>query len=620
MDHKTAKQIADELGLRERSVLKYLRKKGLQAKRPERQHGPEEAIENAPVIKKRVHLFCAIVILVLVFAAYSNALHNSFIWDDEFLVRDNICIRSFSHAGDIFKTYLAASSGNKNNFYRPIQELSYMVDFFLWGYAPFGFHLTNVILHALCALCAYFLSFRLLKNVMAAFITGALFGIHPINTEAVTYVAGRADSLYLLFFLISFILFLKSIDGPVEGKRIKLSPYIISVSCYALSVLSKEIGIILPLLLLLYVATFYQHSRIRNRLYSLCLPYIGVAILYAMARKIVLDFSSISPSFIMAKFNIFIRLLTTFKAICVYLALLITPFNLHMERKIGVAQSAAEPHAMGALVVMTLIFFVIWRWHGTSRKLFFAGAWFFIGLIPVSNIVPINSFIAEHWVYLPAIGVYMIAASGITKLFFEDGMRYLPGLRKISGWLILAVIFAFYSVQTFERNKDWKDADVFFKNTIKYSPNNARLHLNFGNACSDQGKDDDALQEYLTAVKLQPKYAEAYSNIGSIYLARGEYQKAKEYVDMALKLKPDIVNNLLMRGILYEEEGDVKKAEEAYIKSVEILPDFVNGYKRLGQLYLKNGQIDNAVSCWKKIIQIAPGNAEATALIGEYSK
>ena len=113
----------------------------------------------------------------------------------------------------------------------------------------------------------------------------------------------------------------------------------------------------------------------------------------------------------------------------------------------------------------------------------------------------------------------------------------------------------FFSILTFERNKDWKDGIVFFKNTIKYSPNNARLHLNFGNVYGNEGKDEDAMREYKKALELRPDYAEAYSNIAGIYMSQGNYTTAKQYLEKALSLKPNFPAAQRMLGIIKEQEG-----------------------------------------------------------------
>lgn len=214
------KEIAKELGIKKSAVRKALKSMKLERTAEEEMlvvggdnDGSEKPDSMSRKTKGWINLISIAIIIVFTFAAYANSLGNDFIWDDEFLVRDNMYIRSFSHLKDIFTSYLASSSGNINNFYRPLQDLSYMIDYFFWGYDPMGFRLTNIILHSLCAALIYILMARILGDYRPALLAGLFFGVHPINTEAVTYIAGRADPLYLVFFLSSFILFLKVIGG-----------------------------------------------------------------------------------------------------------------------------------------------------------------------------------------------------------------------------------------------------------------------------------------------------------------------------------------------------------------------------------------------------------------------
>ena len=565
--------------------------------------------------KRWVHLICVAVIVILVAVSYANTLGNGFIWDDEFLVRDNQYIKSFSHIKSIFTSYLASSSGNVSNFYRPLQDLSYMIDHFLWGYEPFGFHLTNLLLHAVCAVLVYILLFRILGDPRPAFIGGALFAVHPINTEAVTYVAGRADPLFLLFFLLSFLFFLKAIDRVKDGKK-EGNILIFSILSYVAAILSKEIGLILPFFLILYQKMFVREADLQLRLRKLYIPYIGVFAAYIFLRKTILDFSAIAPSNILARFDIYQRLITAFKALAVYLRLLVLPLRLHMERTVEVSQSLMEPAAFGAAILVAVIFFYILKSRRRYNKIFFFSLWFFLGLVPVSNIVPINSFIAEHWLYLPAIGAFAVAGMGLSML--SDIKKDRPIL-KMASILISVILIGSYSYLTIQRNKDWKDEVTFFKSTLKYQPNNSRLHLNFGNTYSEKGMNREAIEEYKKAIELRPNFAIAYGNIGSVYIDMGKYETAKEYIEKALKIEPNYPDALYNLGMLHEDK-DADRAEGYYKRALELRPDYINCHMRLSMLYLNGQRIEDAKRHWKEILRINPRERKAAKLLRAYSR
>jgi len=552
------------------------------------------------------------VIITAVSVSYANSLENAFIWDDEFLVRDNIYIRSFGHIKEMFTSYLATSSGNINNFYRPVQDLSYAIDYFLWAYKPMGYHLTNLVLHAVCAALVYILISKIFESRVTGFIAGLLFGIHPINTEAVTYVAGRADSLYCLFFLLSFILYLRTLEAFKKDFKINWNFYVPSLIFYALSILSKEIGIILPLMFLLYHAAFSDNAQIKQRVRSLYVPYIAVFLLYAFMRKTMLDFSGLSPSFTMAKYPLYQRLLTTSKAIIVYLRLIIAPLGLHMERTIKVARSLFEPEALGAVIAVTALFLAgLKAYKKRFRKVFFGIMWFFVGLIPVSNIVPINSFIAEHWIYLSAIGIFAVIGIGIDFISGKKAGRVLS-------ILIVLSMSVFYMHLTVERNKDWKDEVTFFKKTLKYSPDNARLHLNFGNTYLELGNKKEAIREYKKAIELRPNDAIAYGNMGTAHMSLGRYKEAQGYINKALSIKPDFPDALYNLGLIYERMGYLDKAEKNFKDALKYNPRFLDCHMRLGSIYLKYGDVKKAKEHWRAALRINPKHKDAGRLLDRY--
>jgi tetratricopeptide (TPR) repeat protein len=467
---------------------------------------------------------------------------------------------------------------------------------------------------------AYIFSYRVLKNGLAAFITGALFAVHPINTEAIAYVAGRADPLYLIFFFVSCIFFMKATEPIPSGERMRFAPYALSLVFFAFSLLSKEIAIILPCILLLYIFSFYTYGEFKKKLYALCIPFGVITIIYAVARKTVLDFSHLIPSSTMGSVNILLRLLTTFKVIFVYVRLLILPYGLHMEREIDIAHGIFELPVLGALVFVILLYVTVVYFYSFSRKLFFGGALFFVALLPVSNIVPINSFIAEHWLYLPAVGFYMTAAIGISHILSR--VRDRPQNRRWSALVILCIILliAYYSSLTIGRNKDWRDEVSFFESTLEYRQDNARLHLNFGNTYYEREDFDNALKEYIRAVTIRPDYAESYANIGSILIRKHKYDAAEKYIKRGLAIKPKMPFALYMLANIYMKKGDYAEAERYFKRSLDIMPGFLDCRLRLGQLYADHGDTEKALYQWRMAMEVNPNEERAKRLIYKYSK
>ena len=156
---------------------------------------------KTPAGKKTVFL-SVILIILLGFAAYGNSFNNEFVWDDKNLIGNNAYIKDLSHMLSIFSKDLGAGSGKEYNAYRPVQLITYVIDYSLWKLNVRGYHLTNILLHICVALGIYCLINVLFHNNFLSLLTGSFYVVHPIHTEAVTYISGRADSLALLFMLL----------------------------------------------------------------------------------------------------------------------------------------------------------------------------------------------------------------------------------------------------------------------------------------------------------------------------------------------------------------------------------------------------------------------------------
>jgi Tfp pilus assembly protein PilF len=556
-----------------------------------------------------------LIVFIITMAGYVNNLGNGFIWDDEYLILYNSQIKSFSHFSNIFKTYVGYGSGNVNNFYRPVQELSNMIDYFLWREDPMGFHLTNDILHSLAAVMVLFFVFYLTKSLFVSFVSAVLFGIHPINTEAVTYIAGRADSLFFFFFLLSIVCFIRYGNKTILGKG-GMWLYVVSLVSFVLSLLSKETSLILPLVILLYLFVILKGQVGQRAFSSLAKSWAGFAVivvLYAMLRSSALDFARNMGPPVFASVPLFARMFTFFKIILVYFGILIFPQGLHMERRIPISYSPFEPGALVGFIIVAFLVFVAFTTLRKNRIVSFSLFWFFLTLFPVSNIIPINSLLAEHWVYMPQIGLFIV----IGMLLKTGAQKYLPSKAlKGIGMLALCGIMSLYFMGTVQRNTDWKDEITFFKATLKHQPNNSRLHLNLGNTYFEKGMKEEALEEYQKTIELNKKDPIAYCNIATIYINRGNLAKAEEYLSMALHLDQNVPLAHLNMGIVYRQRGKREEAKREFMKTIEIFPGMYKAHNMLAELFLKEGNTAQAKKYFEASLAVYPNQPDIINRLG----
>ena len=487
--------------------------------------------------------YLAIILIIIAgIAVYTNSFKNEFVWDDEWIVGVNPQIRSFALLPKVFSTGLFQAYGvGEGSFYRPMQVLTYMVDYKLWQLRPFGYHLTNIALHILCALLLFAIVNTLVGDVRPAFIASLLFVVHPIHTQAVTYISGRADPLSVVFVLASLFCFIKN-------KRIA------SFAFFIFALLTKEAAAILPFFLALYLFSFKKMGTVPIRglsPFSSIIPFFAVIGVYAILRQTALNFSE--GSFLAAT-PLALRLLTACKNVFAYLGLLIAPVGLHMSRRVVFVESLLDFKVLSSLAGLALIGLWMFRMRKKSPVMFFFAGWFFIGIIPVSNIVPLNATLAEHWAYLPSMGLFALVGIGCARL---------------GGPVVLFLVTAcviFYGFLTMERNKDWRNPLSIYTATKKYVPGNFRLRNNLGRLYFHKGMLDEAIGEYEASLLIQPLYAQAHSNLGVAYAAQGRHEEAIAEYKRALELDRRLLKTYRNMADAYMKIGREKEAREIYEK------------------------------------------------------
>lgn len=537
------------------------------------------------IFKRNTNIISVIIIIVLGFLVYSNSLNGKFVYDDEYLVKDNAFIKSLARLPSVFYKDVGSGADRAYSFYRPVLILTYALDYAIWGIKPFGYHLSSTIFHILAALCVYWFITVLFESRLLALFTASLFVVHPVHVEAVSYISGRSDPLVLIFSLLTFIFYLKVLR--TDKVRGWLAGMVLS---YALALLSREITVTLPILMLLYHYIFRQ--RIKLKAY---LPLLGMAIFYVVIRMTVLSYITMKIKYDTTFMD---RLPGAFVAIFNYARLLIFPFDLRMEYGY-IKPSFLDPRVIaGAIILVSLIYCAV-RLRKSVKLITFCIGWFFIAILPTLNLYPINAYMAEHWLYLPSIGFFLAAASGIMVLWEKKGYRTL-------GLVILLAITAYYSILTIKQNVYWSDPIYFYERTLKYVPRNFGFYTNLGREYAARGNGAKAIECYQKAIDIEPSFGFPYNNIGNIYLDMGELEKAVPYYKRSLELDPNhafTYNNL---GNLYMRLNKFAEAVPLYKKAVEMMPNNGYMYNNIGRACLSAGMKEEAEANFKKALDIDP--------------
>jgi len=544
-------------------------------------------------------LTVAIIFFIIAFAVYRNVLGAPFIWDDRYLIAENHFIRNLSYVLEGFRHHLYYSSAGLSNFYRPLQTFFLATDYLFWKDNPFGYHLTSLLFHALCAFFAYVCVYILFKRRYIAAMVGLLFLVHPINSTVVDYISSRADTQVALFSLMSLYLFFRSYR-PVPS----IPAYIGALVMFVFALLSKELAIIHPFLLAISIPVFceYTPGSGKKELFKRTIPFFILLAVYVGLRATVLNFPAASTQ---QPPSLYIRLLTTTESFVRLMGLLFVPAEIHIEKNIPFSTGIMQISTLVSVTILCLVGAGIYLVRRYSKMCSFGLIWFFVALIPMANIRPINATIADHWLYLPCIGFFLAVIGGAA-----DALNAAPQARRI--FLTRILIFFYISATvvfaalTVKQNGIWAEPVAFYRQALKYSPQSFRAHNEIGIIYLDQKKLDEAIEEFKKALEINPAFDQAYDNLGIGYDLKNDYNNAIRAHEKALSINPynpKIYNNL---GNAYNKSGRYNEAIAAYQKALKLNPSYKAVYNNIAVIYYKKEMFKEAREYWERALRIDP--------------
>ena len=537
-------------------------------------------------VKKKPGKFIFLAAIIIVgLLTYSNSLTGKFLWDDEFLIQDNLRIKNWSNFPKLFTEDIGAGAANRCNRYRPLQIFTYLIDYSLWKLNPLGYHLTNIFLHILVALSIFWFVNYIFKDQALSFLTAVFFVAHPIHTGAVAYISGRSDPLAFLFILITFILYLK--QTPYKS----LGLYILMVLSYIAALLSRENSLILPALILLYHYTFKEKIKLKKFVGLLAITGLYIVLRITVLKELLTFGEPVTTGLLE-------RLPGFFVAITNYSRLLFLPFDLHMEYTDKLFLFTELKVMIGIIIVVVFLWYAF-RQRNRNKLITFSIFWFFIGLAPVSNLYPIRAYMAEHWLYLPSMGFFLLLAEGLNTIYKQKGLRLIT-------LIFTSVILISYSYLTIQQNNYWQGPLIFYTRTLKYAPGNKIILNNLGNIYKANGKTQEAIAYYQKAIKVDPNFAIAYNNLGNTYIIIGRYKEAIESLQNTIAIDPEYALAYYNLGQVYTILGKSKEALAFYKKAIEFSPDQVNFYCSLAKLYKSIGNKEEAIIWYEKAIALDP--------------
>ena len=558
-----------------------------------------------PIADWRVNwppLVCGAILAAGAIAVYGRTFSVPLLFDDYPAIADNPTIRHWSTAW--WPPLNTTASG------RPLLNLSLAINHALSGTAVWSYHVVNLAIHVLAGLTLFGIVRRTLAPragaaaTRIAFFAALLWTLHPLQTEAVTYLVQRAESLMGLFYLLTLYGFIRGAEAAGRARRLWFG---LCVAACLLGMATKEVMVSAPLIVLLYDRTFvagsFQEAWRRRRwlhlsLAATWLPLAGLVASGGWERN--------GPSGFNVGITPWAYWLTQFEAVTRYLWLSVWPHPLVFGYGPFLVNSLTEV-ALYALVVVVLaaaVLVALRRWPALG----FLGAWLFVILAPTSVMPSPVQMIVEHRMYLPLAAVMTLAAIGLHA-----------AVRRHS-WVAFAVLALGLGILTARRNEDYRSELIIWSDTVAKQPNNERARNNLGIALSKMPRRlNDAAVQFEEALRLKPDFAEAHNNLADAWsMMPGRLNSAIAQYQEALRLMPDLVEAHYNLGVAWSQiPGRLKDAITQFQEALQLQPDHVDAHYNLGLAWSQMpGRLNDAIAQYQAALRLKPDYAEAHNNLG----
>lgn len=551
----------------------------------------------------------AIVVALITFIVYLPALQNNFVnWDDVEYVYRNQHIQSTIDTNFIKWSFTTEVLG----LWHPLTLLSLSLDHAIWGLNPFGFHLTNIVIHSFNTFLVFIVTIRLInyanfeenrfnkETIITGFITSLLFGIHPIHVESVAWVSERKDVLSAFFFLLSLFFYLKYISAYLKG----LVYYVISLIFFIFSLMSKPMAVSLPIVFL--ILDYFPLKRLVLKdarcIKVILIEKIPFLLLSLLASLVTLWASSSGGAIKTAP--LIARTFVATHAYIFYFIKIFFPFNL--------APLYPYPQRINLFTLKYVIPFVIFSsitfcsFRFLKRHYLFSTIWFYyiITLIPVIGIIQVGGqAAADRYTYLPSLGPFILAGLGVTTFF-----KYSKKLSKSILFGILTLLSSVILINTTVKQIGvWHDSLTLWSHEINLFPDSTyEIYLNRGDAFDSLGKYQAAINDYTKSLQLNPYHEKTYYNRGNAYRSLGLYNEAIKDYSAAIGLDDRFAAAYINRGLTYDVLGEHHRAIEDYNIVISLDSSISQAYINRGTAYLNLGDLQHTILDYKMAIQLNP--------------
>ena len=553
-----------------------------------------------------------LILFLLAFLPYSNIFFNWFVYDDSFLVVSNPYAHSFRYLRQILTTSAWSFSGAQgiSNYYRPIMTLEFLLSYQIAGPVPFSFHMMSTLLNGI-AVCLVFLILRRLSGERVAFVAAGLFALHPIHTEPVAWIASVGDLDLAVFYLATFLLYLK-----LPESKARAWPRAMMCISFALALLSKETAMTLPVLAMLF-EHFYRGDRSTTTLQEKFSRYGAlwiVAALYFTARAAIIG--GIAAVVIRPNLSWHDTVLSAVALLGSYLGKLVWPARLSAFYAFHPSRHFTDTNVLlglAGLALCAILFAALWK---RSHMLSFAFAWVFLPLGPVMNArwMPAGVY-GERYLFLPSVGFCWLLAWSAVQLW-KGSVPSVPRLAARAVPALLCIVALAYAVRTVSRNREWGDEAKLYRGAAETQDDSSVIRTNLGSIAINRGNLELAEREWLQALAIDPTNAYALDDMALLRQRQERYLESVDYSRRALRNLPAYTTAHVN---LAQTLAAMKRSAEAdweFRVATTLTPLSTSAHNNYGKFLLAQGRSEEARAEYERSA-VADFNAEASDQLGD---
>ena len=573
-----------------------------------------KSLPDLPDLPSKFETPLLLLIAVAVIFIYNETLSGPFIFDDRNNIRENPHIR----ISQITLKNLASAAFDSPSHKRPVANISFALNYYIHGYNVVGFHAVNIIIHVITGILLYFfvqttfqtpaLRSRYERFKWISFFTAAIWLVHPLQTQSISYIVQRMNSMAAMFYILSFLCYAQLRVNP--QKRSKWWWLFGCILTGILALGTKQNTATLPFFLLLYEWYFFRDLSLKWLKDHLALL-SGLLLLLAIVALIFLGLAPLDKIWAGYAFRPFTplqRLLTEMRVVIFYIGLFFWPHpsRLNLDHDFGLSYSLMDPMTtLFSMLAIALLLVLAAITAKKQRMISFGILWFLGNLVIESSIFGLE-IIFEHRLYLPS----MMCSLVVVLLVYRWAK---PAWLKP---LILCALTIVAAVWTYERNEVWRDRITIWEDCVKKSPNKARPYNNLGVALADDGQYSKATEQYHKALQINPYYPNAYANLGFVLAKQGNVEESIAQFLKALALKPGDYETLSNLGVALLLQKRHEEAIEYLSEAVALNPYFAKAHNNLGVALSRQGRAQEAIDHYSTALQLDPDYAEAYNNLG----